>query len=79
MKTFAYSEVQKNISKILEMVKNGEEIVVGSEKGRGDFAIIIPYKKYKAKKERALGILKGKASYKLTGDFKITDEEMLSL
>ncbi len=30
------------------------------------------------KKKRPLGILKGKASYKIKGDFKITDDEFLS-
>ena len=29
-------------------------------------------------KKRPLGILKGKASYKIKGDFKITDDEFLS-
>ena len=31
------------------------------------------------KQERPLGILKGKASYKIKDDFKITDEELLTL
>ena len=34
--------------------------------------------KLKKSKERPLGILKGKASYKIIGDFKITDDEFLS-
>ncbi len=41
--------------------------------------IKISYEKYKNKQERPLGILKGKAIYKIKGDFKITDEELLNL
>ena len=42
-------------------------------------AVIISYQKYKKKNYRPLGILKGKAKYKFKEDFKITDEELLTL
>jgi len=42
-------------------------------------AVIISYEKYKNNQERPLGILKGKATYKIRDDFKITDEELLTL
>ncbi len=31
---------------------------------------------YKKQKKRKIGILKGKASYEIVGDFKMTDEEL---
>ncbi len=85
MKALSYKEVIDNILKILEMVQSGEEIIIKNAKTQENVAVIIPYKKYKKKgkskekKERALGILKGKASYKIKEDFKITDEELLTL
>lgn len=85
MKALTYSEVIDNILKILEMVQNGEEIVIKNVQTQENVAVIVPYKKYqrksnsRRKQDRPLGILKGKASYKLKEDFKITDEELLTL
>jgi antitoxin (DNA-binding transcriptional repressor) of toxin-antitoxin stability system len=79
MKTITQNEVKANIFKILEMVKNGEDILIKGEDSKENLAVIIPYKKYKVKVDRQLGILKGKASYKLKEDFKITEEELLSI
>lgn len=79
MKTLVKKDVQKNIFHILEMVKNGEDIIIKEEQGQESIAVIIPFKKYVEKEYRPLGILKGKASYILKDDFKITDEEFLSL
>jgi len=79
MKTLTQNEVIKNIFKILEMVKNGEEIIIKDEENQENVAVIISYGNYKNKQERPLGILKGKATYKIKDDFKITDEELLAL
>ena len=83
MKALTQNEVIKNIFKILEMVKSGEEIIIKSEENQENVAenvaVIISYEKYKSKQERPLGILKGKATYKVKDDFKITDEELLNL
>jgi len=78
MNTFTYLEAKNNFSKIIDMVKTGEEIIVNTAKGNETIAVIVPYTKYKKKKERPLGILKGKARYKMKGNFKITNEELLS-
>ena len=77
MKALTQNEVIKNILKILEMVKNGEEIIIKNEENQENMAVIISYEKYK--RERPLGILKGKATYKIKDDFKITDKELLTL
>lgn len=85
MKALTHNEVIDNILKILEMVQSGEEIVIKNVNTQENVAVIVPYKKYqrkdksKKKQERMLGILKGKASYKIKEDFKITDEELLTL
>lgn len=85
MKALTYNEVIDNILKILEMVQNGEEIVIKGLNTRENVAVIVPYQKYqqehsqKNQPERVLGILKGKASYKIKKNFKVTDEELLNL
>lgn len=85
MKTLTYKEAIKNILNILEQVQQGEEIIIKSASNQENVAVIIPFDKYQKKKksrkkqERPLGILKGKASYKIKEDFKITDEELLTL
>lgn len=79
MKTLTQNEVRKDIFKILELVKNGEDILIKGEQNQENIAVIISYKKYKNGKDRTLGILKGKASYKIKDNFKITDEELLTV
>ncbi len=78
MKALTYNEVVNNFFNILKMVQGGEEIVIKSDKNEENMAVIMPYKKYKEKKERQLGILKGKATYEIKEDFKMTDEELLN-
>ena len=75
MKTLTYSQIKNNLAKIFEMVSNGEEIIVSKNKGKERVAIILPYEKYK--KERPLGILKGKATFEIKEDFKMTEQELL--
>ncbi|MBC8229955.1 prevent-host-death protein [bacterium] len=79
MKALTQNDVINNILKILEMVKSGEEIIIKNEENQENVAVIISYEKYKNNQERPLGILKGKATYKIRDDFKITDEELLTL
>ena len=79
MKALTQNELKNNIFEIFEMVKNGEDILIKGNHSKENFAVIIPYKKYKIKKNRQLGLLKGKASYKLKDNFKITEEELLNI
>ena len=78
MRVLTQNELKDNIYKILEMVKNGEEILIKGDQNKENFAAIILFKKYQGKENRKLGILKGKASYKIKDNFKMTDEELLS-
>ena len=71
MKALTYNEVIKNFPEIFESIDKGEEIFISKKEGKGYFAVIVPYEKYKApQKERPLGILEGKATYKIKDDFK---------
>lgn len=77
MKAFTRKEVKKNIFELLELVKKGEEIFIQSDKDQETEAVIIPFRKYK-RENRPLGILKGRASFRIKNDFKMTDEELLT-
>ena len=79
MKALTQNEVKNNIFEIFKLVKNGEDVLIKEEHSKENLAVIIPFKKYKAKEYRQLGILKGKASYKLKDNFTITEEELLAL
>jgi antitoxin (DNA-binding transcriptional repressor) of toxin-antitoxin stability system len=78
MKTLTVGKLKANFSKILDLIKNGEEVTIEFGKKHEKVAVIIPYKNYKTK-VRKVGILKGKASFKIKNDFKMSDEELLSL
>ena len=79
MKAVTHNEVKKNFLHILEMVQRGEEIMIRNEQNQKNIAVIIPYDTYQKRRERPLGILKGKATYTIKNDFTITDEELVTL
>ena len=79
MKSLTQNEVKNNIFDILNIVQTGEDILIQNDKNKKNIAVIISYQKYKKRNYRPLGILKGKAKYKLKDDFNITDEELLTL
>jgi len=78
MKTLTVAKLKSDFSKVIKDVENGEEIIVEFGKSHKKVAILIPYEKYNFTK-RKIGILEGKASYKIKDDFKITTEELLSI
>lgn len=78
MKTLTIANLKTHFSDIINDVKNGEEIVIEFGKKHEKVAVIIPYKKFKNKK-RKIGILKGKASYEIVGDFKMSAKELFNL
>ena len=79
MKTLQVGELKSKFSQILNDVKHGEEIAISFGKKKETIAVIVPFSSYKNKKKRKLGIIEGKASFKLSDNFSITDEELLNL
>ena len=77
MKTYAVGDFKTHFSEILERVRSGEEIIISYGKKKENVAVLIPYAAYKSKKIR-LGLLRHK-SLKIHDDFKMTEEELLSL
>lgn len=77
MKTMQVAELKARFSAVLEEVKKGEEITVSYGRKKENIAVLVPYKKYREKAKRKLGIYKGKASVVFKDNFKMTDEEFL--
>jgi len=78
MKTLQVGELKTKFSQIIEEVKSGEEMTISFGKKHEKIAVIIPYSKYKSSTLRQVGILSGKATFKISNDFSITDENLLS-
>ena len=80
METTTVGDLKENFSSILKKIKNGKSITIAFGRKREKIAVIIPYSEYsKNKKPRKIGILEGKATYKIKKDFKMSDEELLNL
>ena len=78
MEVISVGEFKTRFSEILEQVKKGQEIVISFGKQRKKVAVLIPYSRFKGRPERKLGLLKGRASYCIHDDFKLSDEEILA-
>ena len=77
MKIFQVGELKAKFSQVIDDVKKGEEITISFGKKNEKIAVIIPYSKYRKKIHRQLGILEKTASYKLSDNFKISDDELI--
>jgi antitoxin (DNA-binding transcriptional repressor) of toxin-antitoxin stability system len=79
MKTIQVGDLKTHFSEILNQIRNGDEIIISYGRKKEKIAKIIPYKSQNNKIPRKIGILKGKASYKINDNFELTDEEFLNL
>lgn len=79
MHTMTVGEVKAHFSKALELVQQGEDIVISFGKKKEKIAVLVPFSHYERKPERRLGLLAGKASFSIKDNFKISDDEFLSL
>lgn len=78
METLKIGELKTNFSNVLKKIKAGKEIIICFGKKDEKVAVLIPYKKYRTKTPRHLGLLEGKATMTIKSDFSITDEELLA-
>ncbi len=79
METLTIGEVKAQFSKVLDKVKKGKRIAISYGRKREKIALIVPYSEHFEKDKRQIGLLQGKASFKVRDDFKITDQELLEL
>ncbi len=77
METLTIGELKARFSEVLEKVRKGQRIAISYGRKRQKVAVIVPYSERFESEQRELGILKGKASFKVHPDFKMTDQELL--
>lgn len=77
MKIITVGEFKSNLAQIIEKILKGEEYVVSYGRKKKKIFKVIPYNESKPK--RKLGILEGKATVKISKDWKMTGEEFLGL
>jgi|APLow6443716910_1056828.scaffolds.fasta_scaffold15798_3 prevent-host-death family protein len=78
MQVISVGDLKARFSEILNQVKKGQEIVISFGKQRKKVAVLMPYSQLKHRPQRKLGLLKGRASYRIRDDFKLSDEEILA-
>ncbi len=76
MQQLTVGQFKSKFSQVLEKIRMGESIGITYGKSKKKVAAVIPYKKYAGKKI-TLGSLKGKASFRIHRNFKMTEEEFL--
>ncbi|MBI4038915.1 type II toxin-antitoxin system prevent-host-death family antitoxin [Candidatus Daviesbacteria bacterium] len=76
MYQLSVGEFKAKFSEVLEKVLKGESIGITFGKNKKKVAALVPYQKYLKQKKFKLGLLEGKASFKIN-DFNLTDEELL--
>lgn len=77
MKTLTVGELKARFADVLKEVEGGQSIAVSYGRRRRKVAAIIPYEQYTGVCERTLGVLEGKATYRIAADFSMSDEELL--
>jgi len=77
MNLLTVGEFKAQFSDCLKTVLAGKPVGITYGKKKEPIAVLTPYKKFKTK-NRKLGILKGKGSFKILPGFKMTDEEFLN-
>ena len=77
MEALTVAEIKSRFSQILVQVKNGENFKILYGKARKPIAMIIPIEH--EDKSRKIGVLDGKAKFKIKGDGKISEEDFLGI
>jgi len=78
MKVLSVGEFKAKFSDVVQELLLGKEVAVSYGKKKEKIGVMVPYKNYKKKNKIKLGLLEGKATFKIKKGFKMTDEEFLN-
>lgn len=76
MRTMSVEELKTHLSEALKSVEGGEKIAITNGSNNEIKALLVPNE---ANNKRKLGLLKGKADFKMAADFKMTEEEFIGI
>jgi len=77
MNLLQVGEFKTKFSEVLQKVQQGATFGITYGKNKKRVAALVPYGKYLKQKKFKLGLLEGKASFKIHEGFKMIDEEFL--
>ncbi|MBI2596636.1 prevent-host-death protein [Candidatus Daviesbacteria bacterium] len=77
MQQLTVGQFKSKFSQVLEKVLQGESVGITYGKSKKKVAALVPYNKVFKNHSIKLGLLTGKASFKIRRGFKMTDEEFL--
>ena len=77
MQQLTVGQFKAKFSEVIKQVLQGKEVIVSYGKKKETIGVFVPFKTYREKKKIKLGIWKGKGSFTLAKDFKMTEEEFL--
>jgi antitoxin (DNA-binding transcriptional repressor) of toxin-antitoxin stability system len=77
MKALTVAELKTHFSDVLVRVKNGENAKILYGKTKKPVAMIVPIENINS--PRKIGVLDGKASFKINGNGKISEEKFLEI
>lgn len=76
MKTMQVGDLKARFSRVLEEVKNGEEVIVSYGRGRTNVAVLVPYESWVQTHRIQLGLLEGTVAAEFAPDYGMTEEEL---
>jgi antitoxin (DNA-binding transcriptional repressor) of toxin-antitoxin stability system len=79
MQTMTVGHFKAHFSHVIDLVQQGEDVVISYGKKKQKIAVLVPFDRYEGKPQRTIGLLAGKASFSISGDFKLGDDELLAL
>jgi antitoxin (DNA-binding transcriptional repressor) of toxin-antitoxin stability system len=77
MRTLTVADIETHFSDIIGEVINGEKIQIFFDTSKEPVAMIVPVQNQR--NSRKIGVLDGKALFKINGDSKISEEEFLGI
>jgi antitoxin (DNA-binding transcriptional repressor) of toxin-antitoxin stability system len=77
VKALIVAEIKTSFSDVLIRVKNGENVKILYGKSKKPMTMIIPIENINS--PRGIGILDGKATFKINGNSKISEAEFLGI
>ena len=77
MKALTVAEIKTHFSDILIQVQNGENVKILYGKSRKPVAMIVPIEN--TANPRRIGVLDGKAVFRMKGDGKISEKDFLGV